>query len=271
MKSVVILFLLVLFLMLPFASRTEILQRTISGTSDDGQSFSFEFTIDFTKTGGDFDAGTGAATAAFTLENTSALYTYESPPIGNPILTAFCFNVPPTACVYFVEACILAGSSVLSTGTVMAGVPVPAGCRTLTSDEDRTAWYELQWVEAAGFYGIFTNSLEAPDGVKAGLIDPEVLVSCVAQGDIYSPLVVAGQLRHTINLENLNTTLDCAEDFLNQCTMIHGAQHPSAFGGKFQSMDESGEGSGFAVDRGNCFEVNTSGRSWSEIKDIYRN
>jgi len=261
----------ILFLLFPCSLQADTIQRTVSGYSDGGQAVSFIVTVNFTATGGDFSAGTGTATVEFILENTSGLFPFQSPPMGNPILTGFMFNIPEGATIALTEGRILAGSVLYSTGTTMPdGYYLPPGCMVLSEDAIHTGWYELTYDEAAGHYGIFTNSIETEEGVKGGFVDPEVIPSCTLMGDVFSPAVVAGIVKFTLELGNLDETLDSAEDFLRLCSHIHGKQQESAFGGKFQATDEYGEGSGFVADVGYCGEVSNERSSWGAIKSIYK-
>jgi len=252
---------------IPAASQAD-LTETISGSCEGGQYVASDFTINFTPTGGDFNAGTGTATATITLENTSGLYPFQVPALGNPIQTSFFFNVPPTASVAMTDASILAGSSIVSTGTIIDGVPIPPGCVTLIADQSQPTWYVLQSGVSAGEYGIFTSGLETSEGIKAGLVDPEVYVACVAQGDVFSPLVVAGRVRFTLSLGNLGTTLDSAEDFASLCSNPAGSNDPFAFAAKFQGTAVDGEGSCF-IGHG-CETIPVDATTWGAIKAIYR-
>ncbi len=264
------LILVISLLLCPALLQADVMQRTVTGETGFGQYLAFEVDVDFTQTGGDFSAGTGTADVQFTLENISGLYPFQSPAMGNPVMTAFMFNVPAAASVAYTEARILAGSSIYSTGTTIDGMTIPPGCTTLSTDETHSGWYELTEMEATGAYGIFTNSLETEEGVKGGFIDIDVLSDCVPQGDIYSPLVVAGPVAFTISLGNLDTTLDSADDFLSLCSIVQGdEQQASAFAGKFQGTDENGEGSAFIADEGDCGQVDSERGSWGAIKSIY--
>ncbi len=267
-------FLLIAFSLLPISGKADTIVRTMFGTSSGGNPVALEVTIEFTPTGGDFAAGTGTATASFTLENISGLQAYSDyiePAVGNPILTGFMFNVPPDAVITGMDAWVLAGSSIYSTGTNMVGTPYPRGCTTLDADELFTDWYELEAQEAAGFYGIFTNSLETQEGVKGGIVDPEVLVDCVLQGEVFSPIYVVGLVRYVIAIECLGFELDTAEDFLTLCSFAPGSsQVSSALAAKFQGVDGGGEYSCFVADVGYCSQISTEEKSWGSIKSMYR-
>ena len=266
--------LLGVFTLLPISGKADTIVRTMSGTSSGGDLVALEVTIEFTQTGGDFAAGTGTATASFTLENTSGLNVYTDfiePPLGNAILTGFMFNVPPDAVITGMDAWVLAGSSIYSNGANMAGMPYPRGCTTLTADELYTSWYELEAQEAAGFYGIFTSSLETQDGVKGGVLDPEVLVDCELQGEVFSPIFVVGPIKYVVAIECLGTDLDMAEDFLALCTFVPGVtQVSSALAAKFQGVDGGGENSCFVADEGYCNGIGNEEKSWGSIKNMYR-
>ena len=257
-------------MLVPFAAEADTIIRTLSGTSALGYYVAFEVTIDFTATGGDFSAGTGTAVASFTLENTSGLYPYTDPPDGNPILTGFMFNIPDGATAALSQAIILAGSNIYSTGGRIDGENYPPGCFPVTTDEDHVNWYELTEDEAAGYYGIFTNSLETLNGVKGGIIDLEVLEDCIQEGDIFSPIVVAGRIKYVVDLGCLNTDLDCAVDFLSLCSEIFGEmQLESALGGKFQGVGGGGNESCFVAEP--CEPpVSVDESDWSSIKAMYR-
>lgn len=243
--------------------------ETISGTCTVGDPVSASVIIDFTPTGGDFFAGTGTATVDITLENTSGLIPFQLPAVGNPVLTSFLFNIPATASAALIDAALLAGSALVSTGTTMDGFPIPAGCTVLGVDVSHSTWYELQSGSSAGQYGIFTNSLETDDGIKAGLVDPEVYPACVAQGDVFSPLVVAGQVRFTLSLGNLDISMDSADDFASNCSLVSGENQPVAFGAKFQGTNIDGEDSCFIGEPGDCQPVPTEATNWGEIKSKY--
>ena len=233
-----------------------------------GRTASYQATIDFTPTGGNFANGTGTATVRFTLENTSGLIPFMTPEVGNPIQTGFYFNVPAGTGVTYTEGRILAGSTVYSTGTVVNGIPVPAGCTVLILDLIRTGFYELLGNSSTGQYGLFTNSIQTEGGVAGGLVDPELFVACVPQGSFFSPLVIGGQVRFTLMLSNLGTNLDSASEFQNQCSIVSGQRDPSSFAGKFQGTGEGGEESCFIGKP--CGPTGNAPRSWGSIKTIYR-
>jgi hypothetical protein len=241
---------------------------SVDAVSPAGQLVSFEVAIEFTATGGGFGEGTGAAVAAFTLENTSGLVPFQSPPAGNPALTGFFFNVPPGTGVSLREARILAGATLHSTGAVVGSERILPGCQFLAADRIVTHWYELDDAQAAGQHGIFTTSFETLTGVRASLVDPAVFADCVPQGDVYPPLVVAGRLRYEVALVNLDYSLDSAADFLNFCSTTPGSWQPSALGGKFQSMDAYGAGSVFMGIP--CQVVPAQSSTWGTLKSLYR-
>jgi len=259
------------FMLVPFAAGADTIVRTLDGTSSQGNLVAFQVTIDFDVTGGDFNAGTGTAVAGFTLENTSGLFPFQDPSIGNPILTGFMFNVPDGATVSLTQALVLAGSNIYSTGGRIDGENYPPGCYPIAADEDHVNWYELTEDEAAGYYGIFTNSLETLNGIKGGIVDPEVLEDCIQAGEIFSPIVVSGRIKYVVDLGCLDTSLDCAADFLTLCSEIFGEmQQASALGGKFQGVDGGGEESCFVADAGDCTPVSVEEGSWGSIKAMYR-
>jgi len=244
----------------------DLIEVDVNGLCPGPQAVSFGVKASFTPTGGDFGAGTGTATVRFTLENTTGLYDFASG-VGNPILTGFFFNVPPGTSVAYTEALILAGSTIVSTGTVVGGVPVPAGCTVLAVDVPQTGWYQLQGSSATGQFGIFTNGVTTLEGVKAGLVDSETYSACVAQGQVYSPLVVAGRVQYSLDLGNLGTTLDSATDFLRLCTVRPDPDDASSFAGKFQATGPDGEESCFI---GEPCAVPTAPATWGAIKTTYR-
>jgi len=86
--------LVVLALLLPAIAQADTLDRDLSGLTPAGHAVAFHVHVDFTPTGGDFNAGTGTATVQFTLNNTSGLFPFQAHQLGNPILTSFFFNVP---------------------------------------------------------------------------------------------------------------------------------------------------------------------------------
>jgi hypothetical protein len=240
----------------------------VQGLCVGGRNASYRAVIEFTPTGGNFGTGTGTATVLFTLENTSGLIPFESPAFGNPIQTGFYFNVPPGTSVSYTEGRILAGSTVYSTGTIVNGIPAPAGCTVLPVDLIRTGFYELQGNSSTGQYGIFANSIQTAGGVAAGLVDPELFVACVKQGDIFSPLVIGGQVRYTLQMSGLGTTLDSAADFQLMCSLVSGQRDPSSFAGKFQGAGGGGGESCFIATP--CGPTPAAAHSWGAIKVIYR-
>ena len=260
--------------LLPISGKADTIVRTMSGTSSGGDLVALEVTIEFTPTGGDFNTGTGTAAVSFTLENISGLNVYSDmiePPLGNAILTGFMFNVPPDAVITGMDAWVLAGSSIYSSGANMCGMPYPRGCTTLAADELYTSWYELEAQEAAGFYGIFTSSLETQEGVKGGVLDPEVLVDCELQGEVFSPIFVVGPIKYVVAIECLGPELDTAADFLTLCTFVPGVtQVSSALAAKFQGVDGGGENSCFVADEGYCSQIGNEEKSWGSIKNMYR-
>jgi hypothetical protein len=270
MKSLCYLLLVLSVIIFPGASSADTVSRTVSGYTDGGQAVEFEVTVDLTPTGGDFGSGTGTATAVVTLENTTGLFPYQSPPVGNPLLTAFMFNLPEGASVAYGEARVLAGSALYSLGTDLAGTWYPAGCSVPGGDEIHTGWYQLNSGVSTGDYGTFSYSLETVGGVLGGLAAPEVLPACSPAGDIYSNLCVTGPVAFTLYLGNLGTSLDMAGDFMALCSAVSGEQHSSAIGGKFQGTDYYGEDSGFVGDIGYCQQVATELHSWGSIKAVYR-
>jgi hypothetical protein len=240
----------------------------IRGVCTGGDSTYCQVDIDFTPTGGNFGSGTGTATVKFTLENMSGLVPFQSPAVGNPVLTSLYFNVPPGTGVSYTEGKILAGSTVYSTGVIVNGIPAPAGCTVLLVDLVRTGFYELVGSSATGQYGIFTNSLQTANGIAAGLVDPELFVACVKQGDIFAPLVIGGRVQFTLSLSNLGTSLDSAADFQNLCSLVTGQREASSFADKFQGTGQGGGGSCF--NGVPCGPTATTRTSWGAVKLIYR-
>ncbi len=270
MKSIWYLCLVVLILTLPNASSADTINRTVSGMTDGGQAVAFDVMIDFTQTGGDFGAGTATATVVITLENVSGLYPYQAPPMGNPMLTAFYFNLPSGATVVYAQASVLAGSVMHSLGTDLAGTWYPAGCTVLGSDEIHTDWYSMYAGSSSGDFGTFSYSLETVSGVLGGIADPDVFSSCTLLGDLYSDLAVTGPVAFTLYLGQLGMPLDMAEDFLALCSVAPGERQTAALAGKFMGTDEYGEDSGIIADIGYCEPVGTQLESWGKIKSMYR-
>jgi len=256
---------LLLLCFLPFAfagAKADTTVATVTGVCPGSQNVSFQLTIDFTPT------GPGAATVQFTAENTSGVYPFQSPPLGNPVLTGFFFNIPGGSSISYSEARLLAGSTLVSSGSNINGVPVPAGCTQLVTDVPETAWYQLVAGQATGQYGIFTSGLADAEGIKAGLVDPQVYVACVAQGDVFSPVVVAGRVRYTVQLSNLPPTFDSAAKFLTLCSTVRGEQQPSSLAGHMQGTGQNGANSCF-IGR-SCLPTSTRGTTWGSLKSFYR-
>jgi hypothetical protein len=132
----------------------------------------------------------------------------------------------------------------------------------------RTGFYELVGSSATGQYGIFTNSLQTANGIAAGLVDPELFVACVKQGDIFAPLVIGGRVQFTLSLSNLGTSLDSAADFQNLCSLVTGQREASSFADKFQGTGQGGGGSCF--NGVPCGPTATTRTSWGAVKLIYR-
>jgi len=179
------------------AARNDNAIVTVSGFCPGPQAASFQVLIDFTPT------GAGSATVRFTVQNTSGVYAFQQPAIGNPILTGIWFNVPAGAIVSYTGARILAGAVVASNGSSVDGVPTAAGCTQLVSDVLETSWYTLVSGAAVGQYGLFTSGLGAAASRKAGLVDPGVFVACRPQGSVFGSIVIAGRVRFTLQLSNL--------------------------------------------------------------------
>ena len=236
----------------------------VSGACDG----SFHVQIDFTQTGGNFAAGTGTATVQFTLENTTGLMPFQSPTLGNPILTRFYFNLPPGTVVMYTEAHILAGSTLWSSGAVINSVFIPAGCQVLEADQLSTQLYEMRGSSSTGEYGIFTNSLQTDGGISAGLLDPHVFSGTTPQGDFFAPVAIAGQVRFTLLMAGLDADLQSAGDFLALCS-THGNQvDVSSIAGKFQGTGVNGQGSCFVARA--CAPTATTHQSWGSLKVRYR-
>jgi len=255
-------------LLVPGFAGADTYVATVQGACTGGTTASYRAVINFTPTGGNYANHTGTATVTFTLENTSGLIPFQSPAVGNPIQTALYFNVPPGTSVSYTEGRILAGSTVYSTGTNVNGIPAPAGCTVLLIDLIRTGFYELQGNSSTGQYGIFTNSVQTAGGIAAGLVDPELFIACVKQGDIFSPLVIGGQVRYTLMMSGLGTELDSAADFQLLCSLVSGQRDPSSFAGKFQGTGVGGGGSCFIGIP--CGPTPVAPRSWGAVKVIYR-
>jgi len=255
-----------LVLVTPATVRADTLDRDLSGTTPAGQAVAFHVHVDFTPTGGDFNAGTGTAAVQFTLENTSGLYPFQAQERGNPILTAFYFNVPSGTGVAFTEARVLAGATEFSPGD--GGQPVPLSCNKLATDDVQTGWYQLETTTSAGDYGIFSRDLATSNGVNEGIVDDAVITNCVKNGDVVSQATVAGQVRYTVQLSNLSHALDSAADFLVQCSIAHGGHTSSVFAGHFQGCDNNGQGSAFVGE----YPCPTAAQpiTWGALKSAYR-
>jgi hypothetical protein len=246
----------------PLAASADVTTATVNGVCPGPQSVSFQLGIDFTPT------GPGTATVRFTVENTSGVYPFQNPTLGNPVLTGFFFNIPGGASASYVDGRLLAGGTLVSSGGNINGVPVPAGCTPLITDLPETSWYELVAGQATGQYGIFTTGVSTAEGIKAGLVDPDVVVGCVPQGDVFSPIYVAGRARFTIQLSGLPASFNSAEDFLALCSTVHGEQQPSSLAGHMQGTGTNGASSCFAAKP--CSPTPTRSTSWGTLKGFYR-
>jgi len=244
------------------AARADVVTTTVSGDCPGPQPTSFQLTIDFTST------GPSTATVRFTVENTSGVYPFQSPTLGNPVLTGFFFNVPGGASATYTDGRLLAGSSLVSNGASINGIPTPPGCTQLLTDLPETSWYVLVAGQATGQYGIFTSGLSTAEGIKAGLVDPDVVVACVPQGDVFSPVYVAGRVRFTINLSGLPATFNSAAAFLTLCSTVHGTQNPSSIAGHMQGTGQNGANSCFIAR--DCLPTPTRWGTWGTLKAIYR-
>jgi hypothetical protein len=255
-------FLVAAALAAPLAARADVASLTVDGVCPGSQPVAFQLTIDFTPT------GPGTATVRFTVENTSGVFPFQDPAIGNPLLTGFFFNIPGGASASYIESRLLAGGTLMSSGGSIGGVPVPAGCTPLLVDMPQTSWYELVDGQATGQYGIFTTGVSTLEGIKGGIVDPQVVVSCVPQGDVFSPIYVAGRVRFTVDLANLPAAFDSAQDFLALCSTVQGEQQPSSVAGKMQGTGTDGEGSCYAAEP--CSPTPARTTSWGRVKAIYR-
>ena len=245
----------------PLVARADVTTADVSGICQ-GQSVAFRLTIDFTPT------GPGTATVRFTAENTSGVYPFQSPALGNPVLTGFYFNIPGGASASYVEGRLLAGGTLMSSGGSINGVPVPAGCTPLLTDLPETSWYQLLAGPSTGQYGIFTNGVGTVEGIKGGLVDPDVVLACAPQGDVFSPIYFAGRARFTVNLSGLPAAFDSAQDFLALCSTVHGEQQPSSVAAHFQGTGENGANSCRAGKP--CDPTPARSASWGQLKTIYR-
>ena len=253
---------LVASLLATTAARADVVTATVSGNCPGPQPTSFQLTIDFTST------GPSTATVRFTAENTSGVFPFQSPSLGNPVLTGFFFNIPGSASITYSEARLLAGSTLVSNGGTINGIPVPAGCTQLLTDLTETSWYTLVAGQATGQYGFFTSGLSTIEGVKAGLVDPDVVVACVPQGDVFAPIYVAGRVQFTVQLSNLPAAFNSAQAFLNLCSTVQGQQQPSSVAGKMQATGQNGEDSCFIGKP--CSPTPTLRSTWGSLKSIYR-
>jgi hypothetical protein len=256
-------------LLAPVSAPADSFTREVSSiTSGRGQAVAFRVTVDFTPTGGSFGAGTGTATVRFTLENISGVYPFQSPALGNPLLTGFFFNVPPGTGMTYREARILGGATLFSSGTNMNGVTIAAGCHVVAADSVVTDWYALDGQRATGQYGMLTNQLAAGKGNKPGLADPGLFVGCARQGYFFSPLVIAGRIRLTLDLDHLGTMMSSASGFLAQCSTAPGDHQAISLGAKFQATDTNGQGSAFVGEP--CLYTAVERPSWGTLKSHYR-
>ncbi len=259
-------FIALVSLLVPLAAAADSIDRDLSGVTPAGQAVSFHVHVDFTPTGGNFSAGTGTATVAFTLRNTSGLYPFQQHTLGNPILTAFYFDVPAGGVVSYTEARVLAGSTEFDPGDF--GPVAPLSCTQLAADDIRTSWYQLETSNGSGGFGIFTNDLGTANGLSEGLVDPSVIAACVKQGDVVAQSAVAGQVRFTCQLSHLTTALQSAGDFSNLCSTARGDATASSFAGHFQGCDNNGQGSTYVGDTP-C-PTPTRATTWGALKAIYR-
>ena len=243
-------------------ARADIATLTVNGVCPGPQPVALKLTIDFTST------GPNSATVRFTVENTSGVFPFQSPAIGNPVLTGFFFNIPGGASASYTDGRLLAGGTLVSSGGNINGIPVPAGCTPLLVDLSQTNWYELVAGQATGQYGIFTSGVSTVEGIKGGLVDPDVVVACVPQGDVFSPIYFAGRVRFTVQLSNLPASFDSAQDFLALCSTVHGEQQPSSVAGKMQGTGENGASSCYAAQP--CNPTPARSTSGGMVKSIYR-
>jgi hypothetical protein len=243
-------------------ARADVSTVDVPGVCPGPQAVALRLTIDFTPT------GPGTATVRFTVENTSGVYPFQSPAIGNPVLTGFFFNIPGGASASYTEGRLLAGGTLVSSGGSINGIPVPAGCTTLLTDVAQTGWYELVVGASTGQFGIFTTGVSTVEGIKGGLVDPDVVIACAPQGDVFSPIYFAGRARFTVQLTGLPASFDSAQDFLALCSTVHGEQSPSSVAGKMQGTGQNGEGSCFAGKP--CGPTPTRGTTWGFVKSMYR-
>lgn len=249
-------------------ARADTITRDVNGTTSGGEPLSMRVTIDFTPTGGSFAAGTGTATARFTVINRSPVAPTQMPALGNPLITGFYFNVPPGTGLVLNEACVLAGATLTSTGVTMPGGFVGAGCHTIAADTVVTAWYALQGNASTGEYGMFSNQLTSGKGNKPALANADLFAGCVPQGYFVSPLVIGGTVRFTVALDHLGLPLSSAGGFLSQCTDDHGAHEPSSLGGKYQGTDTNALGSAYCGEP--CGFTPALKASWGDLKVRYR-
>lgn len=252
-------------LALAVVAHADVHVEEVTGFCINGET-SFDVQIDFTATGGDFGSGSGTADLKITLTNTTAVVPFSVPAVGNPVLTGFYFNLPPGTGVSYSEASLLAGGTLVSTGTIINGTPVPAGCQVLPVDLTQTDWYKLEGSSATGEFGIFTNALTTTEGIKAGIVNPSTYSACVAQGDVFSPVFVAGSVCFSLSLTNLGEDLDSAIELLTHCTLRPELSDVSSVAGKFQGVGQDGEESCFIADP--CI-VPVESRSFGAIKSGY--
>ena len=255
--------------MVPALAGADSITQTLSGSTAGGQPVSLRVTIDFLPGPGDFSHGTGTAAVTFTLENTSDVFPFQSPALGNPVITGFFFNVPPGTQVSYSDAQILAPGSLYSAnGAIIAGDLITAGYQAVSANKNVTSWYVVDDHQATGQFGVFTNTVETGSGVRASIANAHLFAGGSPQGSLFAPLVIAGRVSLTIQLSQLTPSLDSAADFLALCSSAPGSQQPSALGGKLQSGDINGAGSAFVGTP--CSPTRTHESTWGKIKLLYR-
>src|SRR5262249_40958773 len=131
-----------------------------------------------------------------------------------------------------------------------------------------TSWYQLQGNSSSGQFGTFTNALSTANGINQGIVNNQVIPGCVKQGDVTATSAVGGLVRFSLNLSNLDHSLDSATDFLYLCSRVHGGRTSALFAARFQGGDTGGVGS---VDVGDTpCPVATEAVTWGEVKAAYR-
>jgi hypothetical protein len=223
-----------------------------------GQQVAMSMTAELLPSGGDFDSSTGTAALTFTILNTSCLVPPDPQPVGNPILAAFYFNLPPGASAALEGVWAQAGGMIL----------VKEECVVLALDRPLSQRYALVETASAGEFGLFTHSLQTRSGVIWGLLNPEVLGGCARGGGIFAPVALAGPLTFTLALQGLDRSLDSAADLRAIPSVARGTQTPAVFAARFLGMGLDGSRSATAGAAWSATPVTST--TWSGVKALFR-